>query len=67
MNPNTTNKNPKILYKKLSYQICGICYNVHNELGRFRNEKQYSDAIEQKLKENGIHYKREYSLNENIP
>ena len=25
----------KVLYPDLSYRICGACYKIHNELGRF--------------------------------
>ena len=36
----------KIIYSDLSYSINGILFKVHNELGRFRNEQEYGDAIE---------------------
>jgi GxxExxY protein len=52
----------KILYKDLSFQICGLLFKVHNELGRFRNEKQYADRLEQLLKDNKINYLREFNL-----
>lgn len=47
----------------LAYKITGICYKVHNELSRFCREKQYSDKLEEKLKENSINYKREFEIN----
>ena len=47
----------KVLYPEFSYKIVGICFGVHNELGRFQREKQYSNLIETKLKENGINVK----------
>ena len=50
------------LYTELSYHLNGIFFAVHNELGRFRNEKQYCDGIEAKLQEAQIPYKREYPL-----
>jgi len=62
MNANTTNKMEKILYPELSYRIVGLLFNVHNDLGRFRSEKQYSDAIDQELKKLDILYKREFRL-----
>ena len=49
----------KILYSQLSYKITGLCFQVHNELGRFAREKQYADRLEQLLKSNEIKYKRE--------
>ena len=36
----------KVLYPELSYLIYGLCYKIHNELGRYRNEKQYADDFE---------------------
>jgi len=49
----------KLIYSDITYKINGILFGVHNELGRFCNEKQYSDSIENKLKEANIIYKRE--------
>jgi len=54
--------NKNILYPELSYKICGLCFYIHNKLGRYRNEKQYADAFECLLKENKIKYLREKSL-----
>ncbi len=51
-----------ILHKELSYTLNGILYDVHNSTGRFASEKQVSDCIEQKLKDNNIPYKREFFL-----
>lgn len=56
----------KVLHKDLSYKICGLLYQAHNELGRYRNEQQYADKFEQLLKNNGINYKREYKLPESF-
>lgn len=49
----------EFLFGDLTYQLNGILYSVHNELGRFAREKQYSDLFEARLKEKGIGYKRE--------
>jgi len=49
----------EIVYPELSYKIIGILFNVYSDLGRYRNEKQYGDLIEQYLKELSIPYERE--------
>ncbi len=55
----------KIIYPQLSYNLNGIFFNVHNELGCYCREKQYSDAIEMLLKSKNIKYKREFSVRSN--
>lgn len=52
----------KIIYPDLSYKINGILFAAHNQLGRFRNEKQYSDCVESHLKRLRINYEREKVL-----
>ena len=52
----------KLLYPDLSFAVVGLCYGVHNEIGKFGREKQYADLLEQKLKESGMRYKREYRI-----
>jgi len=49
----------KIIYKDLSYQLVGILYKVHDELGRFAKEKNYGDLFEKILKDKNIKYERE--------
>ena len=49
----------KPVYAELSYKICGVLFAVHNELGRYRNEKQYADAVEKYLSLFNIPYERE--------
>lgn len=58
----TNDEEGKLLYPELSYKICGLCFSVHNKLGRYRNEKQYGDCLETILKENNIKYEREKEL-----
>jgi GxxExxY protein len=50
----------KILHKELSYKINGLLFEVHRELGRFRNEKQCADYFEKLLKREKLKYVREY-------
>jgi len=52
----------KLIYPELSYKITGILFMVHNELGRFCNEKQYADAIEKYFKKFNLSYRREKIL-----
>ncbi|MDP3741607.1 MAG: GxxExxY protein [bacterium] len=56
-----------LLYPELSFLVCGLCFNVHNELGRYRSEKQYADLLEVKFKENGVKYEREQFLAPSFP
>lgn len=51
-----------IIYKDLSYELTGVLFGVHNELGRFCREKQYGDLLEKKLTEKKIKYEREKDL-----
>ncbi|MCD6105626.1 MAG: hypothetical protein J7J43_07650 [Thermosipho sp. (in: Bacteria)] len=55
-----TRKN--ILFPELSYLITGFCFNVHNKLSRYRNEKEYGDALETLFKDNNIKYFQEKPL-----
>ncbi len=52
----------KIIFPNLSYKINGILLSVHNQLGKFRSEKEYADAIKNQLIENKIIYQREKIL-----
>ena len=54
-----TRKNQKIIYPELSYEITGVLFKVHNELGRYCKEKQYQDVLEQKLRDRGLQFERE--------
>jgi len=62
MATNFTNKE-KLIYPELSYIIMGILFEVHNKLGTKYQEKHYRRAIEIKLKELNIPYKREVKVN----
>lgn len=55
-------QNSKVIFPELSYKICGLCFYVHNKLGRYRNEKQYADLLEVLLKKNKINFVREKPL-----
>ena len=62
-NANDTNEeDSKLIFPELSYSIVGICYDVHNKIGRYSREKQYCDAIELKLKDAKIPYLREFPI-----
>ncbi len=53
-----------LLFPQLSYVIVGICFDVHNELGRFEREKKYGDFIEKLLKDQNLVYKRELTISD---
>lgn len=55
-------KGVELIYPELSYDIVGLCYDTHNEIGAFGREKQYGDSFEHKLKEDKIKYKRELQI-----
>ncbi|MFD0977522.1 GxxExxY protein [Salinimicrobium gaetbulicola] len=48
-----------LLYKEESYELVGILFDVHNELGGGFLEVVYSDAVEYELKKRKIPYERE--------
>jgi len=51
-----------LLFPELSYTLIGICFETHNELGRYAKEKQYGDFLEKKFKELKIPYQRELPI-----
>lgn len=55
-----------LIHEELSFKLRGVFYDVHNELGRYRNEQQYGDAIELRLKTLGIPYQREAILDQSF-
>lgn len=72
MHTNVTNieTTRTILHKNLSYILTGLCFKVHNELGRFCKERQYGEALEQLLKMSDIAFQKEVeikTLNNNSP
>lgn len=40
----------EILYKELSYKLCGIAFEIMHLLGSGHSEKIYADAFEEYLK-----------------
>jgi len=52
----------KLLHEELTYEINGMLFKTHNDLGCYRNEKQYGDYFENLLNEKGIKYEREYRI-----
>jgi GxxExxY protein len=49
----------KMIYKKESYDIIGILFEVHNNLGGGFLEVVYKDAMEYEFKMQNIHFERE--------
>jgi len=54
-----------VIYRELSYKVTGLLFKTHQELGRFRNEKQYADYYEELLKKEKVKYVREYRFEDN--
>lgn len=55
----------EIIYPELSYKLNGLFFEIQKDLGRFCRERQYADALEEKLKQSNIEYEREKNI-ENI-
>ena len=53
----------EIIYKQESYNIIGVCMDVHNTLGMGFDEIIYKDAIEIEFKRLNIPYIREKEYN----
>ncbi len=45
-----------LIYKQESYDIIGVCMEVHNELGKGFSEIVYGDALEIELRNAKINY-----------
>lgn len=56
---------PEVIYKEESYQIIGICMDIHNHLGAGFLEIVYKDALEYEFRKANIAYEREkeYTVN----
>ena len=52
-----------LIYKKLSYILNGIAFQIDNTLGYGSREKVYGDAFETLLKSKKIHFQREVKHN----
>ncbi len=52
----------KIIYKKLSYRLIGLFYEIHNEVGGGHREKIYQKAIECILKQEKIPFIAQYKV-----
>ncbi len=61
-----TNDTNKIIYPELSYMLMDVLFEIHNKLGTKYQEKHYQRAIEIKLKELGISYKKEAKIDVNF-
>jgi GxxExxY protein len=51
------------LYREDTYQIIGVCMEVHRQLGRGFLEIVYKDALEYEFNMNKINYEREKEYN----
>lgn len=56
---NNKNTNSKLIYPELSYEIIGILFKVHSELGNKYQEKYYQRAISVEFEKKKINFKKE--------
>jgi GxxExxY protein len=49
----------ELIYKAESFQIIGLCMEVHRELGKGHDEVVYKDALEFEFAQNQISFARE--------
>lgn len=56
-------RNKDIYYPELSYIVTGLFFQIHNQHGRFKTERQYCDYFEELLKQVGFKYIREKEIN----
>lgn len=52
----------EFLYENQTYELRGVLFSIHNELGRFAKEKQYCDKAEEKFILKKWQYLREKSI-----
>jgi GxxExxY protein len=50
---------PEIIYQEESYQVMGILYDVHKNLGSGFSEIVYKDALEYEFKNSAVPFERE--------
>lgn len=51
-----------LVYPELSYQLMGIMYKVHNEIGGGLKEKTYEDAVKIALSNAGLNFKQQLHM-----
>jgi len=52
----------KLIYPELSFLVTGVLFKAKKNIGRFKSEEQYCDAIAFELEKANIRYEREKSL-----
>lgn len=60
-------RNNELVYPELSFLVNGVIFQVRKELGRYKSEKQYCDAIENVLKAKDVAYERERVIPQTFP
>ena len=49
----------ELVYREETFQLIGLCMEVHRQLGKGHDEVIYKDALEFELAQNGISFARE--------
>lgn len=57
-----TLKRTDIIHPELSYQLVGVLFNVHKEMGHGFLERYYQKAVAAELKKNKIDYREQVKL-----
>lgn len=52
----------KLIYPELSYDVVGILFDAHNQLGGALKEMHYQRAIVKLLKEKGLSFEEQYMI-----
>jgi len=60
---NKPDTNNKLIYPELSYQLVGMLYDIHNELGNKYQEKYYQRAIAIELENRKVKFQKELPVN----
>jgi len=53
----------ELIYRELSYQVIGLCFDVRNGMKKDSTKERYLDVLEKELQDNGLNYLRSQDVN----